>query len=535
MANEARSAAPASEVQAQIHYRLIERLSESERRYRALVENLGHPVLQCDLSGRLDYLNTAWHSLTGHDPESSLGRSLVEFVDPVEVPVLKQALAVVSAGEGSAVTCEFRLRKKNGGYADVGLSLGKASSDSLVGSLRDLTHEKETQRSLEQARDAAEEASRLKSSFLANMSHEIRTPLSAVLGYAGLLAAGDVEAEERQDCVARINRNGQHLLALVNDILDFSRIESGKVEVFPEPFVLCEFIDDLEREHKVTAREKGLLMTTRWSGAFPADQQLVADRTRLRQILTNLLTNAVKFTSNGSVSLEIESDVRSQMIRFTVTDTGIGIAPEKVSTLFEPFRQADETITRRFGGTGLGLAISARLAKLLGGTLVCESEPGSGSRFVLEVPLRTQQATSGESKADLSNAGPLEFGLGQHGRVLIVEDTADLRKLMVCFCEGLGLEAETASDGAEALERLAEGASFKAILMDMQMPVMDGYSATRELRANGYGGLVIAMTAHAMSGDREKCLDAGCDDYLAKPVSVASLRSLLMRHWMAKE
>jgi len=535
MADEAQSLAPASEVQAQIHYRLIERLSESERRYRALVENLGHPVLQCDLSGRLDYLNSAWYGLTGHDPESSLGRSLVEFVDPAQVPLLKRALADASDEEGPAVTCEFRLRKKGGAYADVGLSLGKASYDSLVGSLRDLTHEKETQRSLEGARDAAEEASRLKSSFLANMSHEIRTPLSAVLGYTELLAAGDIEPKLRQDCADRIQRNGQHLLALVNDILDFSRIESGRVDVSPEPLVLGELIDDLEREHKVAAQEKGLLMKTTWSGEYPADEQLVFDRTRLRQILTNLLSNAIKFTSEGSVSLEVDSDLRRRLIRFTVVDTGIGIAPDKVFTLFEPFRQADETITRRFGGTGLGLAISARLAELLGGALVCESEPGSGSRFVLEVPLRTQQAIALESKVDQVNAGPLKLSPGQECRVMIVEDTADLRMLMVCFCEGLGMQVETASNGAEAIERLAEGASFKAILMDMQMPVMDGYSATRELRANGYGGLVIAMTAHAMRGDREKCLEAGCDDYLAKPVTVASLRSLFERHCTAEK
>ncbi|MDH3363857.1 MAG: ATP-binding protein [Gammaproteobacteria bacterium] len=531
MADQGQSRAPASEVQTQIHYRLIERLSESERRYRALVEHLGHPVLQCDSMGRLDYLNAAWYDLTGYDPESCLGRSLVEFADPDQTPRLERLIFVASAGrDGPAVTGEFRLRKQDGAYADVGLTLGKATSDSLVGSLRDLTQQKETQRSLERARDAAEEASRLKSSFLANMSHEIRTPLSAVLGYTELLGADDLEPEERQDCANRVHRNGQHLLALVNDILDFSRIESGRSEVFLEPFVLCEFIDDLQREHEVAAREKGLQMKTTWSVTYPADHLLVADRTRLRQVLTNLLCNAIKFTSEGSVSLEVDADLRRPMIRFTVVDTGIGIAPEKLSTLFEPFTQADETITRRFGGTGLGLAISARLAALLGGTLVCDSEPGTGSRFVLEVPLRTQQGIAPASIADQVNAGSLPIDLGPEGRVLVVEDTADLRKLMVCFCEALGLQIETASNGAEAIELLAGGASFKAILMDMQMPVMDGYSATRELRANGYGGVVIAMTAHAMRGDREKCLEAGCDDYLAKPVTLASLRSLFEQH-----
>ncbi len=536
MADKGQFSAPASEVQTQIHYRLIERLSESERRYRALVEHLGHPVLQCDSAGRLNYLNAAWSDLTGHDPESCVGRRLVEFVDPIQTPLMQRLLARASfAGDGPAATGEFRLRTRGGTYVLVDLTLGKATPDSLVGSLRDLTREQETKKTLERARDAAEEASRLKSSFLANMSHEIRTPLSAVLGYTELLAADDIDPEERQDCANRIHRNGQHLLALVNDILDFSRIESGRLELSADTFVLCEFIDDLEREHKIAAQEKGLEMSTRWSVGYPPDHLLVADRTRLRQVLTNLLSNAIKFTSHGSVSLEVETDPGRRTIRFTVTDTGIGIARDKIAKLFEPFRQADETITRRFGGTGLGLAISSRLAAALGGTLVCESEAGKGARFVLEMPLRTRRRAPPAVQAEQVDAGSVSLGAGPDNRVLIVEDTADLRQLMVRLCENLGLDTETASNGAEAIERIAGDASFKAILMDMQMPVMDGYSATRELRANGYDGLVIAMTAHAMRGDREKCLEAGCDDYLAKPVTPASLRDLFGRLCQAEQ
>lgn len=531
MATERNPGLPNSEVQTQIQYRLIERLSESERRYRALVEHLGHPVLQCDHTGRLDYLNAAWYELTGYDAETCLGRTLVEFADPADIPKLIEALAAArGAGECRAVTCEFRLRRRGGDVADVSLTLGKAADDRVVGSLRDRTHEKDAQQALERARDAAEEASRMKSSFLANMSHEIRTPLSAVLGYTELLATDGVNPEERQDCASRIHRNGQHLLALVNDILDFSRIESGRLEFSAEPFVLCELVDDLERDLKAVAQDKGLEMQTSWSVDYPPDHLLVTDRTRLRQILTNLLSNAIKFTADGSVSLAVETDLRRRILRFTVSDTGIGIAEDKIASLFEPFRQADETITRRYGGTGLGLAISSRLAAFLGGALFCESTPGSGSCFTLEIPLRTRQREAAYEKQTPAAAKPKLTATNQQPRVLIVEDTPDLRQLMGSFCQALGLHFEMAADGAEAVERLGGSTPFSAVLMDMQMPVLDGYSATQTLRDSDYDGLVIAMTAHAMRGDREKCIDVGCDDYLAKPVTLASLRAMFEKH-----
>jgi PAS domain S-box-containing protein len=523
---------PASEVQTQIHYRLVERLSESERRHRALVESLRDPVLQCDAAGRLEYLNHAWSELTGRDRESSLGRSFLDFVEPADLPRVEKALGAAGAAEeGPAVVGEFRLQTEDGASVHVGFTFGKSVAGSIVGSLHDLTSRKEVEESLERARDAAEEASRLKSSFLANMSHEIRTPLSAVLGYSELLAQHDIPASERRDYADRVQRNGEHLLALVSDILDFSRIESGRLDVSAEPMVLCELVDDLEREHGSAAREKGLSFEVAWSGALPPGQLFVTDPTRLRQVLTNLLSNALKFTADGAVALDIDADTSSGTIRFQVVDTGIGIALERVSALFEPFRQADETITRRFGGTGLGLAISARLANLLGGTLRAESEPGKGSRFVLELPLTTAEAPV--RRPEPAEARDRSEARSQAGdcRVLVVDDTADLRKLMVRFCEDLGVRTDTAVDGVDAMEHVAEAAGpYKAVLMDMQMPVMDGYTATRRLRAEGYDGLIVAMTAHAMRGDREKCLEAGCDDYLAKPVTRASLTKLFERY-----
>ena len=536
-----------SEVQAQIHYRLLEQSAASERRYRILIEHLQDPVFQLDGSRTLTFVNAAWCETIGLEQSESLGRELASFVDPHDLGKIRAAFdALDDPSEGGAVSVEFRVLRECGTPLEVECSLQRSVDSDVIGSLRDLTRHKLLEERLRAARDAAEAASRLKSSFLANMSHEIRTPLGAVLGFTEILGEDDLDETGRREYARLVQRNGNHLLALVDDILDLSKIESGKLEIREEPFELCELVEDVVTVCSDEIRAKGLEMSTEWSGSEWPGGDFVSDPMRVRQILSNLLCNAVKFTHEGSIALEVNVDADDRIVSFVVADTGLGIAPDRLASIFEPFRQAEQDITRRFGGTGLGLTISSRLAALLGGQLSVESELGRGSRFRLELPLRMHDGPttpSGEATASRGRAPSRSSSNPQAGRessfggrrVLLVEDTADLRRLMLRFLESFGVEVDAVTNGEEAAERIGlpgdEGGGYDMVLMDMQMPVMDGYTATRTLRQRGYEGLVVALTAYAMSGDRRKCLEAGCDDYLAKPVSRATICDLFERHF----
>ncbi len=524
-----------SEVQAQIHYRLVERLSARERHYRGLVEGLRDPVFQCDPSGVLTFVNAAWGRMFEEDESASRGRNLLDYAHPEDIGIVRRALATVTEGpDEKALTGEFLARRGDGSTVHVEFSLRRSPDAGLVGALHNVSAQKEVQDSLRAAKNFAEEANRMKGAFLANMSHEIRTPLSAVMGFAEFLGDDDLTPAERREYVARVRRNGQQLLALVNDILDFSKIENGHLEVTEEAFAPCQLVDDVVEGLTEEARARGVALAVRWEGDPPAEPLLVSDPIRLRQILSNLLTNALKFTSDGSVELVVSVDAKAERIRYSVVDSGIGIPTEMIRTIFEPFQQADSTSTRKHGGTGLGLAISQRLAGLLGGEIEVDSRVGDGSRFTLALPLRT--APSGEDRTEdvtvFEPTGESESRIG--ARVLLVEDTTDLVRLMSRLLEGMGVTVDAAHNGAAALEAVdiaqREGRAYDIVLMDMQMPIMDGYEATRELRASGFDAPVIALTAHAMTGDRARCMAAGCDDYLTKPVHKAALHAALLRH-----
>ncbi|MCW5776726.1 MAG: response regulator [Phycisphaeraceae bacterium] len=391
------------------------------------------------------------------------------------------------------------------------------------------------QSELVRARDAAAAAAAVRGAFLANMSHEIRTPMTAILGYADLLDDPSVDDAGRAEAVRVIRRNGRHLLSVINDILDLSKIEAGRLEVEPgdcEPMRIVEEVCSLLR---VRAVEKGLDLE--WSMGGQAPRRIRTDARRLKQILLNLVGNAVKFTERGSVRVVVAmggDDESGRVIRFRVTDTGIGIAGEKIATLFEPFMQADETMSRRFGGTGLGLTVSHRLVEMLGGSIEVRSEQGVGSEFTLTLPVSAEEA------ADLiSSPGELfETPEGEReeasvdrvslrARVLLAEDGEDNRRLIVHHLRRVGAEVETVGNGRAAVEQAVaavnEGRPFDVVLMDMQMPVMDGYAASKELRRVGYGLPIIALTAHAMAEDRARCLAAGCDDYVSKPIDRVEL------------
>jgi len=380
-------------------------------------------------------------------------------------------------------------------------------------------------RDRDEARRAAQEASRLKSEFLAHTSHEIRTPMTALVGYTELLGDPDLSPAERAEGLATIRRNGEHLMTIVNDILDLSKIESGRMTIERmacSPFALVAEVAAVLRPR---AAHDGLDVEVGYRSPLP--ETIETDPTRLRQILLNLVGNAIKFTPRGSVRLEV-GPVEDTRLCFEVIDTGIGLDAEQQARLFTAFSQADASTTRRFGGTGLGLAISKRLAGMLGGDLRVRSLPGEGSTFTLTIDVGSLAGVRlldrpPEVRAAAERPAPsADERQALRGRILLAEDGLDARRLLARHLRAAGAEVETAENGLVACElalRAAEaGAPYDLILMDMQMPELDGYAAAARLRAAGYRGPIVALTAHAMEDERARCLGAGCDGFAAKPI-----------------
>ncbi len=394
---------------------------------------------------------------------------------------------------------------------------------------------------LQMALQETRRANALKSDFLANMSHEIRTPMTAILGFSEMVlndADTAAKPELSLDAMQTIHRNATHLLTVINDILDMSKIEAGKLQVERLPVDPVQIIEETLSLVRPQATAKKLELKVEYLTALP--QRIQTDPTRLRQILTNLAGNAVKFTPQGSVTIRVHVNVTDESIRFDIVDSGIGMTEEQLAVVsrFELFSQADTSTTRRFGGTGLGLSVSNSLARLLGGSIEISSEFGRGSTFSVTIatgPLAMAALVSADSHAVQENANvehedsrgmPLAKPLlGM--RILLVEDGPDNQRLFRYHLEKAGGNVTIVDNGKLAIElqddMLANGSSFDLILMDMQMPVMDGYEATRALRRAGHSVRVIALTAHAMASDQAKCLSAGCDGYLTKPIVAEKL------------
>lgn len=377
--------------------------------------------------------------------------------------------------------------------------------------------------------DRADTANRAKSEFLANMSHEIRTPMTAILGYADLLEGPDPDPAAGQEAIRAIRRSGRHLLTIINDVLDLSKIESGRLEVVEDLCDLCSLVEDVTGSLRSQAERKGLGLTARIVNTVP--DRVLTDTHRVRQILINLVGNAIKFTEQGGVELAVS--YRLGRLQIEVRDTGIGVAADKLDAIFRPFEQADNSASRRHEGTGLGLTISRRLAQLLGGDIRARSALGQGSVFTLEIA--TTPAPGASSIREFRHAPPANKPATAgavatlRGRVLLAEDGPDNQKLITFILRRAGLEVDVVSNGREAVDRIEAGEQYDLLVSDMQMPEMDGYAATEHLRANGHTLPILALTAHAMEGDRERCLQAGCDDYETKPIDRASLLAKIER------
>jgi signal transduction histidine kinase/DNA-binding NarL/FixJ family response regulator len=407
----------------------------------------------------------------------------------------------------------------------------------LQATVKDISEQKQAEKEIIEARQAAEAATLAKTCFLANMSHEIRTPMTAILGFTDILLE-ELEKPQAREAAAIVKRNGEHLLTIINDILDISKIEAGKVEMEMISWSPRQIVAEVVSLLHVRANAKGLTLAGEYVGPLP--ETIVTDPTRLRQVLLNVVGNAIKFTDGGGVRIVtrlVNAAGDAPQIQFDVIDTGIGIPQNRIGQLFEPFTQLDASSTRRFEGTGLGLAISRRLAQRLGGDITAQSTPGQGSTFTITVaagPLVAVRLIECPPESFPGEKRPVlparESGEKLRCRVLLAEDIPDNQRLFTSILAESGAEVVVAQNGKEAIEKAMATRPgwgrrhsdptqpFDVVLMDVQMPVLDGLEATRRLRELGYTGPIIALTAHAMRGDRQKCLDAGCDDYVTKPV-----------------
>jgi Amt family ammonium transporter len=397
---------------------------------------------------------------------------------------------------------------------------------------RDIDERKKMEDELRRAKDAAEAATRSKSQFLATISHEIRIPMTSILGYADLLLDPTVNASTRNNYAATIRRSGENLLVLINDILDISKIEAGKMGLEIAPCKVVSLLADVASVMRPRAKMNNISFAVECKGSIP--ETISTDGARLRQIILNLVGNAVKFTEKGGVRIIVSFLEKGKVfddqaaVQFQVIDTGIGIHEEILKRLFQPFVQGDTKITQRFGGTGLGLAISRHLAQMLGGDLSVESVWEEGSTFTLTVPtgdlegvrlLECPNEVVHETKERVWQKS--EKGL-EGIEVLLVEDGLDNQRLIQAVLVKAGATVKAVENGRMAVDE-ARNQTFDVILMDMNMPVMDGYEATSVLRDQGYPGPILALTANAMKEDRERCCLAGCDDYLTKPIDRALL------------
>ncbi|MGZ3742548.1 MAG: response regulator [Pseudobdellovibrionaceae bacterium] len=491
--------------------------------------------------GMPNYFNKAWSEYTGLSKEESLGQGWQKAIHISDLNRFLQSWSEsVKRGDSFHIECRMRRHDNQMRWHWLLIVPEYNGQDALVGwigACTDIHERKLADKKMIEAERMAVSANIVKTHFLANMSHEIRTPLSAILGFAELMLNPHLSFEDRTHYVHTICRSGKQVLKIIDEILDISKVESGHMEIENIDVNLGILLRDLRDLLMVKARSKGIGLEVRFKSSIP--EHIFSDPTRVRQILINVIGNAIKFTEKGKVTLEAEwtaaTKLRPSALSFRVEDTGVGIDPLQSKKLFQPFVQGDTSTTRRFGGTGLGLALSRKIAQALGGDVFLEkSEINKGSSFRVEIETEALTNSKFIDKLDDFIMKDLELPAAEEAhalagmKILLVEDSPINQLLISRFLTGAGAQVELAENGALGVQKALAG-NYAVVLMDIQMPEMDGYEATTKLREQSYKRPIIALTAHALKEDRERCLKAGCADYLTKPIDRKMLISRIQQ------
>ncbi|MEM7478918.1 MAG: ATP-binding protein, partial [Planctomycetota bacterium] len=500
------------------------------QRVREALNQFAEGLMLVDSRERILLANTAFCKTVGKEESELVGASLRNFpfcsMDDEALP-----WQTVAANQSALSNVRVQLEDCQGQdrtFLVNCIPIGESKRHGIMITLDDVTVLERSRIALAQARDAANAASQAKTDFLANMSHEIRTPMNAILGFTDILRRGlEGSKAKRDEYLNTIHSSGNHLIELINDILDLSKVEAGRIELEQREFNLPELVQQSIVVHQARATDKSIQLCHEIRGLVP--ELIVSDSTRLRQVLLNLVGNAIKFTENGKVT--VTTSFSDSRLCFDVSDSGIGISPDQQKRIFEPFTQADSSVTRRFGGTGLGLSICKRFVEALGGQITLESQLGKGTTFEVTVPVQLSKsvrqvsmASIQESVNETSKASPLTKSHRKlkSGTVLIVDDGETNRQIVRVFLEKLNVRTIEAENGKQACEIVVKHKP-DVVLMDMQMPVLDGYAATRRLRAEGFRTPIIALTGNPLPEDQQKCLNAGCNNYLLKPIDMDML------------
>ena len=520
-------------------------LRDSEERLRLAIRGSNDGIFDWNFQTKQIYWSPQYKAMLGYEDEEIRGdeETFRKLLHPEDSTAFWESFNNYINGSLSEFACVFRMIHKSGRSVWIN-GRGKALFDEngrplrFIGAHTDISYIKEHERQLKEERDRAERASLAKGEFLAHMSHEIRTPLTAVSGIAEIFSQTENTLEENHRKLVRtLKTSTETLKELITDILDFSKIESGEVELHNQKFTLGELFQQVISIMTVKAAEKDLEFAFDFNEV--KNTSFLGDKQRIRQILINLVGNAIKFTESGSVSVRasIEPIAESHILRVDVIDTGIGIAPESLPVIFEKFRQADASVSRRYGGTGLGLPISKSLAEIMGGTIKVKSAPGEGSTFTLILPFT---AMSDRETLDVNDVirvqklnDRLRAAIGEKRKVLLVEDYEGNVVVLSYILNSLNCAYDVAHTGLEAVQ-MWKDRHYDLILMDVQMPEMDGLTASRtirkmELEQNVRRTPIIGLTAHALVADKAKCIDAGMDDYLSKPIVEADLKAAILR------